>query len=167
MEQRWDSFFSFFSQIFLNWFFVTFEYSKPKKFQKILTLSLIRYKDDFMKLLSERAPSFGVKNLKIISFAAQRGYNPKYTATDLCVAVNALLELSGRKEPEQNFHEGKFTFDFTTWRTFFHKLFCTNKIWNFFYSSRSPPCGASPEHTRSPEGSRTWQEAAPCGDEHN
>jgi len=64
-----------------------------------------RYKDDFMKLLTERAPSFGVKNLKIISFAAQRGYSAKYTATDLCVAVNALLELSGPKEPEQNFHE--------------------------------------------------------------
>jgi len=63
-----------------------------------------RYKDDFMKLLAERAPSFGVKNLKIISFAAQRGYSAKYTALDVCVAVNALLELSGKKEPEQNFH---------------------------------------------------------------
>ena len=61
-----------------------------------------------MKLLAERAPSFGVKNLKIISFAAQRGYSAKYTALDVCVAVNALLELSGKKEPEQNFHTGKF-----------------------------------------------------------
>ena len=69
-----------------------------------------RYKDDFMKLLAERAPSFGVKNLKIISFAAQRGYSAKYTALDVCVAVNALLELSGKKEPEQNFHTGKFDF---------------------------------------------------------
>ena len=61
-----------------------------------------------MKLLAERAPSFGVKNLKIISFTAQRGYSAKYTALDVCVAVNALLELSGKKEPEQNFHTGKY-----------------------------------------------------------
>ena len=78
-----------------------------------------RYKDDFMKLLAERAPSFGVKNLKIISFAAQRGYSAKYTALDVCVAVNALLELSGKKEPEQNFHTGKFINSFYIQLLFF------------------------------------------------
>lgn len=62
-----------------------------------------KYKDDFMKLLDEKAPAFGIKNLKMISFAAQKGYGFKYTATDVAVAVNAILELSGRKDPESNF----------------------------------------------------------------
>ena len=68
-----------------------------------------RYKDDFMKLLDEKAPAFGIKNLKMVSFSAQRGYGYKYTATDVAVAVNAILELSGRKDPELNFHTGFFT----------------------------------------------------------
>jgi cell division control protein 45 len=63
-----------------------------------------KYKDDFMKLLDEKAPAFGIKNLKMVSFSAQRGYGYKYTATDVAVAVNAILELSGRKDPELNFH---------------------------------------------------------------
>ena len=78
-----------------------------------------------MKLLAERAPSFGVKNLKIISFAAQRGYSAKYTALDVCVAVNALLELSGKKEPEQNFHTGKFELCFIILVHFWAHL-CSN-----------------------------------------
>ena len=60
-----------------------------------------------MKLLSEKAPDYGVKNLKIMSFSAQKGYGYKYTAHDVAVAVNAILELSGKKEPELNFHTGE------------------------------------------------------------
>jgi len=59
-----------------------------------------------MKLLDEKAPAFGIKNLKMVSFSAQRGYGYKYTATDVAVAVNAILELSGKKDPELNFHTG-------------------------------------------------------------
>ena len=63
-----------------------------------------------MKLLDEKAPAFGIKNLKMVSFSAQRGYGYKYTATDVAVAVNAILELSGKKDPELNFHTGKSKF---------------------------------------------------------
>ena len=63
-----------------------------------------------MKLLDEKAPAFGIKNLKMVSFSAQRGYGYKYTATDVAVAVNAILELSGRKDPELNFHTGTLSF---------------------------------------------------------
>ena len=83
------------------------------KYLTASTLTIIqfsRYKDDFMKLLDEKAPAFGIKNLKMVSFSAQRGYGYKYTATDVAVAVNAILELSGKKDPELNFHTGKSKF---------------------------------------------------------
>ena len=64
-----------------------------------------------MKLLDEKAPAFGIKNLKMVSFSAQRGYGYKYTATDVAVAVNAILELSGRKDPELNFHTGFLNYE--------------------------------------------------------
>lgn len=65
---------------------------------------LLRYKDDFAKLLEEKAVHFGVKNLKMVSFSAQRGFGFKYTATDVAVSINAMLELSGNCLPEHNFH---------------------------------------------------------------
>ena len=64
----------------------------------------MRYKDEFAKLLEEKAPNFGVKNLKIVSFSAQRGFGFKYTAADAAVAINAMLELSGSCLPDHNFH---------------------------------------------------------------
>jgi len=63
-----------------------------------------KYKDEFMKLIEEKAPNFGVKNLTTISFSAQRGFGFKYTAADAAVAINAMLELSASAQPEQNFH---------------------------------------------------------------
>lgn len=63
-----------------------------------------KYKDDFAKLLEEKAVHFGVKNLKMVSFSAQRGFGFKYTATDVAVSINAMLELSGNCLPEHNFH---------------------------------------------------------------
>ena len=83
----------------------------PKAFEGYIQNAFSsRYKDDFMKLLDEKAPAFGIKNLKMVSFSAQRGYGYKYTATDVAVAVNAILELSGKKDPELNFHTGKSKF---------------------------------------------------------
>ena len=81
----------------------------PKAFEAQNKMHFSRYKDDFMKLLDEKAPAFGIKNLKMVSFSAQRGYGYKYTATDVAVAVNAILELSGRKDPELNFHTGSLS----------------------------------------------------------
>lgn len=49
-----------------------------------------------MKLIEEKAPNFGVKNLTTISFSAQRGFGFKYTAADAAVAINAMLELSAK-----------------------------------------------------------------------
>ena len=66
-----------------------------------------RYKDDFMKQLLPRAEEYHIRNLKIISFTAQKGYGYKYTAIDVAIAVNALLELRDKKDPELNFHSGK------------------------------------------------------------
>jgi len=63
-----------------------------------------KYKEEFAKLLVEKAPNFGVKNLTTISFSAQRGFGFKYTAADAAVAINAMLELSGSCLPEHNFH---------------------------------------------------------------
>ena len=42
-----------------------------------------------------KAPNFGIKNLKVTAFTAQRGFGYKYTAADTAIAINALLELVG------------------------------------------------------------------------
>ena len=77
--------------------------------QKFVSLNspLFRYKDDFMKQLLPKAEEYHIKNLKIISFTAQKGYGYKYTAIDVAIAVNALLELRDKKDPEINFHSGR------------------------------------------------------------
>ena len=59
-----------------------------------------------MKQLLPKAEEYHIKNLKIISFTAQKGYGYKYTAIDVAIAVNALLELRDKKDPEINFHSG-------------------------------------------------------------
>ena len=52
-----------------------------------------RFKTDFPKQLEQKAPNFGIKNLKVTAFTAQRGFGYKYTAADTAIAINALLEL--------------------------------------------------------------------------
>ena len=105
-----------------------------------------------MKLLDEKAPAFGIKNLKMVSFSAQRGYGYKYTATDVAVAVNAILELSGKKDPELNFHTGK------------SKSLISDQLKNEIFSNGSVEGGQN-------EGSSCWnrirKETAQSSDEYN
>jgi len=52
-----------------------------------------------------KAPSFGIKNLKVTAFTAQRGFGYKYTAADTAIAINALLELTSGDDLVKNFEE--------------------------------------------------------------
>jgi len=64
-----------------------------------------RFKTDFPKQLEMKAPNFGIKNLKVTSFTAQRGFGYKYTAADTAIAINALLELASGDDLVKNFEE--------------------------------------------------------------
>lgn len=64
-----------------------------------------RYKSEFPRELESKAPNFGIKNLRILAFTAQRGFGYKYTAADTAIAINAMLELAGAQDPLKNFED--------------------------------------------------------------